>query len=260
MLSVDGTKEEKTEKLVNLFNNYKFFIDYNLIFLSEDDFLYRQKGQLKLDNTVIEEFLPHLVSKVFDNLNNVEFGPTKCFSSAYFQTSLRNFTNNGGIAIRSKDQDFAIARKLYLKSSFDPSFNNSDSVTTFLGYVTAECKTNLDKTMFQEATATSHDVKSAMPGSKYFLLCEWLDMTPISTAPTDIDEVLILRKAKRISSNIRKDFDSVSARREKKDWYENFLKTNPFDKGVFLRFVQHIESVIDNDDPVENNVLNDGFF
>ncbi|CRF50642.1 hypothetical protein HHE06_04830 [Helicobacter heilmannii] len=43
-------------------------------------------------------------------------------------------------------------------------------------------------------------------GAKYYLLCDFLDMTPINTATTDIDEILITRKAKRISSNVRKKY------------------------------------------------------
>ncbi len=77
---------------------------------------------------------------------------------------------------------------------------------THIGFVVAECKTNLDKTMFQEACATAHDVKAAVSGARYYLLCEWLDMTPLSTAPTDINEILLLRKAKRINSNVRSKY------------------------------------------------------
>lgn len=261
MGEVTGSRAERVESLVSLFNHYKFYIDFDLIFSSEDDFLYRQKGQLKLDNTVIEEFLPHLVSKVFPELQeSMNFGPTKCFSAAYFQSTLQHQTNGGGLLIRTKDQDFAISKKLYIKTSHTENFERFDSAVAYLGYVTAECKTNLDKTMFQEATATAHDVKSAAPGAKYFLLCEWLDMTPVSTAPTDIDEVLIMRKAKRISSNVRSAFSTRDGRVEKSDWYRNFLLTNPFAPDVFHRFIGHIESLISNDDPVEANVLEDGFF
>lgn len=73
-----------------------------------------------------------------------------------------------------------------------------------------ELKTNLDKTMYQEASATAHDIKLAVTGAKYYLLCDFLDMTPISTATTDIDEILIVRKAKRINSNIRKEFSTYA--------------------------------------------------
>lgn len=261
MNQVAGERDEIVSQLVSLFNDYKFYIDFDLIYCSEDDFLYRQKGQLKLDNTVIEEFLPHLVYKAFPELQaSFNFGPTKCFSAAYFQSTLQHQNNGGGLSIRTKDQDFAITRRLYIKSSHTPNFELFNSVETYLGYVAAECKTNLDKTMFQEATATAHDVKSAAPGAKYFLLCDWLDMTPVSTAPTDIDEVLIMRKAKRISSNIRSSFSTYAGRMEKQDWYRGFLMTNPFSLDVFKRFVGHIESLVNNEDPAEANVLEDGFF
>lgn len=261
MNQATGDRAAIVATLVSLFNDYKFYVDFDLIYCSEDDFLYRQKGQLKLDNTVIEEFLPHLVYRAFPELHEaLNFGPTKCFSAAYFQSTLQHQTNGGGLSVRTKDQDFAISKKLYIKTSHTPNFELSDSVETYLGYVTAECKTNLDKTMFQEATATAHDVKSAVPGAKYFLLCDWLDMTPVSTAPTDIDEVLIARKAKRISSNIRSSFSTRAGRMEKRDWYRGFLISNPYAHDVFERFIGHIESLINNEDPVEANVLEDGFF
>lgn len=261
MNQVEGNRDNVVTELVSLFNDYKFYIDFDLIFCSENDFLYRQKGQLKLDNTVIEEFLPYLVYKAFPELQaSFIFGPTKCFSAAYFQSTLQHQKDGGGLSIRTKDQDFAISRRLYIKSSHTPDFELFNSVETYLGYVTAECKTNLDKTMFQEATATAHDVKSAAPGAKYFLLCDWLDMTPVSTAPTDINEVLILRKAKRISSNVRSSFSTYTGRMEKHDWYRGFLLSFPFSVDVFQRFIGHIESLINNEDPVEANVLEDGFF
>ena len=122
------------------------------------------------------------------------------------------------------------------------------------------CKTNLDETMFQEASATAHDVKVAVPGAKYYLLCEWLDMTPISTAPTDIDEVLILRKAKRVPSNVRKDYATAEGRIANRDKYKNFLEQNPFNSSVFERFINHVVGVLNDKDPGEDHVLEDGFF
>ena len=93
-----------------------------------------------------------------------------------------------------------MALPLFLKASHNQDF--SDSEDTNLAYLAVELKTNLDKTMFQEASATAYDLKLALPSSRYFLLCEWLDMTPISTALTAIEEVIVLRKAKRMSANV----------------------------------------------------------
>ena len=214
------TVDALVEKLVGLLNEYKLYVDVGLIFDSAEDFLYRQKGQLKLDNTVIEEFLPIFVRKCIVK----EFGKcevdvgsqTATFSSAYFESSLKSPAIGGGLRIKTKDQDFSMSRKIYLKSSYTSTFEETktSTVTTHLGYVMAELKTNLDKTMYQEASATAHDIKLAVTGAKYYLLCDFLDMTPISTATTDIDEILIVRKAKRISSNIRKEFSTYLGRQK----------------------------------------------
>lgn len=82
---------------------------------------------------------------------------------------------------------------------------------THLAYVAAEIKTNLDKTMFQEASGTAYDLRLALPNSRYFLLCERLDMAPISTAVTAIEEVIVLRKARRLPVDLRQRFSTAAA-------------------------------------------------
>ena len=98
--------------------------------------------------------------------------------------------------MRTKDQDFVLGKHLYVMTSFDKDFAKAEVIESHLGYVCVECKTNLDKTMFQEAVATSRDLKIAVPSSLYFLICEFLDMTPVSITSTQIDDVLVVRKAK----------------------------------------------------------------
>lgn len=260
------TVDELIEKLVGLLNEYKFYIDINLIFDSSEDFLYRQKGQLKLDNTVIEEFLPILVRKcIIKEFGkcDVEVGSqTATFSSAYFASSLSSPAIGGGFSIKTKDQDFSMSRTLYLRSSYTPTFDaeKTVTVTTHLGYVMAELKTNLDKTMYQEASATAHDVKLAVTGAKYYLLCDFLDMTPISTATTDIDEILIVRKAKRISSNVRNEFSTFAGRQAHRSWYIDYLTNNPYSADIFKRFIDHIFSQMKNEDLIEESVLDLGYF
>ena len=267
---LNSAKAESLEELVNVMvgylNDYKYYIDVNLIFESENDFLYRQKGQLKLDNTVIEEFMPIFVKKCIEfqkGETDIEISSqTPTFSSVYFESSLSNSNIGGGIHIKTKDQDFSMSRKLYLRSSYSPEFKENETVTveTHLGYVLSEMKTNLDKTMFQEASATAHDIKQAVTGAKYYLLCDFLDSTPISTTTTDIDEILITRKARRIGSQIRKAFSTRAGREEYHDWYTNYLKTNPYSPEIFLRYVNHIFSQMDNEELVEESVLSVGYF
>jgi len=256
-----GASKPTIAGLVSLLNDYKQYIDVDLIFDSPDDFLYRQKGQLKLDNSVIEEFLPVFITTMLSGElreNKLSFGPTNCFSGLRFESSLNAMKPGGGLVIRSKAQDFAISRKLYLSASHDADFQEAVKEATHVAYVVAECKTNLDKTMFQEAAATALDVKTAVPSAKYYLLCEWLDMTPISTSTTAIDEIIILRKGKRLPANIREEFNTWRDRKNNKELYVNYLQSHPFSTATFARFVKHIQNLFHDD--TEDSVLARGYF
>ena len=61
MQSLTETGETRVRRLVELLNQYKDYLEVELIAKHGSDFLKRQKGQMKLDNSVIEEFLPYLV-------------------------------------------------------------------------------------------------------------------------------------------------------------------------------------------------------
>ena len=259
---VQGPPEIALPAMVSLLDDYKRYVDLELIFDSPDDFLYRQKGQLKLDNSIIEEFLPWLLAAPTCTVLPAAFntGPTNCYSAIYFESSLRDQRPGAGIRVRTKDQDFAISRKLFIRASHSSDFSDSASLEANIGYVATEIKTNLDKTMFQEACATARDLRMAVPGARYFLMCEWLDMTPVSTAPTDVAEVLLLRKGKRLASNVRQRFSSFQHRQAARADFENYLRAYPFSPDVFKRWLDHIVTSLTNEDPLEDNVLKDGFF
>jgi hypothetical protein len=259
--AVSGTYQEMVTKMVGLLNEYKRYVEIKLIFESKHYFLYRQKGQLKLDNTIIEEFLPLLVVRTLsDHLVNHDllFGPTTCFSGIRFESAITAPKSGGGMKVKAKDHDFVISRKLFIRTSHDSEFQDNVTKQTHIAYLAAECKTNLDKTMFQEAAATALDVKTAVPGAKYYLLCEWLDMTPISTSTTAIDEIIILRKAKRLSSSIRRRFNTVKGRQENQQTFIDYLNAHPFSVDSLSRFLTHIRYLVESD--TENDVLRRGYF
>ena len=263
--SIKATNDERLQQMVGLLNEYRNAVDIALIFDSEQDFLYRQKGQLKLDNSVIEEFLPRLIDpELVPELKplGVSVGPPTSFLSVYFTSALNQLIPGGGLNIRAKDQDFAVSKSLYIQSSHTKEFKTGSSEVheTSLAYIAAECKTNLDKTMFQEACATARDTKLAVPGARYYLLCEWLDMSPVSTATTPIDEVIILRMAKRLGSGVRQNFSEAARRRERREEYIKFLKENPFRPEMFSRFLGHIRSLVSDKPPEEQTVLKQGYF
>jgi hypothetical protein len=114
--------------------------------------------------------------------------------------------------------------------------------------------------MFQEAVATSRDLKVAVPSSLYFLVCEFLDMTPVSIAPTHIDDVLIVRKAKRMSSNVRQEYRTAEERREHRQEYMKFVDSSKYYADVFQRMIDKIQVMIDDSNPQTDKVLKQGHF
>lgn len=259
--SIDSVQDNTVERLVEATNRYKRFIELDLIFDSPDNFLYRQKGQLKLDNSILEEFLPQLIYRSLTGLDDsFEIGPKNTFSGLSFISSLGNPGQGGEPLLRTKNQDFILGKKLYLKTAFDSQFTNCKLLESHLGYVCVECKTNLDKPMFQEAVATSRDLKIAVPSSLYFLVGEFLDMIPVSIAATEIDDVLIVRKSRRISANVRQEYKNPEARRRYRQSYADFLDASQYYFDVFQRMIDKIQTLIDDTSPGIDRVLERGHF
>lgn len=259
--AVPRGQPDTVSRLVSLTNRYKRFIELDFIFDSPDNFLYRQKGQLKLDNTILEEFLPQLIYRSLRNWNeSFELGPRQTFSGLSFLSSLGSTGLGGKAHVRTKDQDFILGKRLYLKTSFEPDFTNHELLQSHLGYVCAECKTNLDKTMFQEAVATSRDLKIAVPSSLYFLVCEFLDMSPVSIAATQIDDVLIVRKAKRLPSHLRQRYVTPASRKQYRQEYAEFLEAAQYYPDVFQRMIDKIQNFIDDTSSSTEQVLQQGYF
>ncbi len=87
-----------------------------------------------------------------------------------------------------------------------------------------------------------------------------MDMTPISTAPTDIDEVIILRKAKRMSSTQRAAFSTYNGRQKNREAYKNYLEINLIQIDMISRFIDHIKKSITKEALVEKDILKNGYF
>jgi hypothetical protein len=259
--SVKSGEHDTIERLVEFTNSYKRFIELDLIFDSPDNFLYRQKGQLKLDNTILEEFLPQLMYRSLTTLDdNFEIGPKSTFSGLSFLSSIGNTGEGGEPTLRTKNQDFVLGKKLYLKTAFDKEFTNYKLIESHLGYVCAECKTNLDKTMFQEAVATSRDLKIAVPSSLYFLVCEFLDMTPVSITSTQIDDVLIVRKCRCMPANMRQEYKTPESRKTHRQEYADFMDASKYYPDVFQRMVDKIQTLLKDTAPRFEQVLERGHF
>nr|BBH94049.1 hypothetical protein KTA_22480 [Thermogemmatispora argillosa] len=89
-------------RMVSELNGYRLRLDLNLIFDSPHDWLYRQKGQTKLDNSIIEEFLPRLVQALLGHKlpTDIRLGPVESLSAIWFESSLTRRAPAGGLSLR----------------------------------------------------------------------------------------------------------------------------------------------------------------
>lgn len=232
----------RVDDMVQLLNDYKDFLEVEIIAKRGSDFLKRQKGQLKLDNSVLEEFLPHLLrSEVIDRIEGTNFvtGPQQAFMSlAFIPSGFRSLGGLPQVIVKSKDQDFAIATPIHYQFSSSGEFAEGSTASGefALAVFAAELKVNLDKTMFQEAAGTAQRLKQGCPVARYFLLVEYLDMTPEDPRLTEIDNVYLLRKAKRLPSDQRSSAANV----------ERQHREFPIAADVIWAFVQQIQTFVDS--------------
>jgi hypothetical protein len=240
MGKVQLTGRERVLELTKLLNAYKDDLEVELITKSQSPFLIRQKGQLKLDNSIIEEFLIHLVEgRILDGMPPfaLDIGPQTAFMSLAFTPP--NLSALGGkppVEVKEKDADFALGKKIHYKFSPDPQFASAKTTEghLVLAVLAAECKVNLDKTMFQEAAGTASRLKQGCPMSRYYLLVEYLDMEPEDCRLTAIDNVFLLRHAKRLPFGKRTQYNEVKAQHQAK----------PVDAEIIWKFCQEIQSFV----------------
>lgn len=264
MEAVEGEPETVLRSLVQLTNEYKKYIEFDLVFMSPHDFLYRQAGQLKLYNTVLEEFLPFLVDERLvpglQHITSLTAGPQSSYAGMFIGP-VNAPLGDGGLYIKTKNQDFTVGRRLHIRACPRGDFNDCLDTSFNVAHFVSEVKTNLDKTMFQEAAATARELKSNVGDAVYVLLCEWLDMPPIDTRVTEIDEVIILRRAKRLSAGIRAKFSTAKGRENAREIYERHLDNHPLSEAAFARIIEKLKlSFPENLLLNEAEVLERGYF
>ena len=241
MQSIASTGKQKVFEMTKYLNEYKDVLEVELIAKNGTPFLTRQKGQLKLDNSVLEEFLIHLVDpSVLRNLPDfdLDVGPQKAFMSLSFvPSSIEHLNKKPNVILKVKDQDFTIGKSIYFKFSAHKDFlaKKTAEGQLCLAVLAAEIKVNYDKTMFQECAGTAARLKQGCPSARYYALVEFLDMRPEDCRLTEIDNVFLLRRAKRLPYEKRNVYQEIKAQHA----------NNPIDADVIWNFVMEIQSFID---------------
>ena len=86
-------------------------------------------------------------------------------------------------------------------------------------------------------------------------------MKPIDSKLTAMDEVIVLRKAKRLGSQVRSNFSKSSGRKKHRATFEKFLSDHPISVDGIKRVVWHMEQCFPERHEIdEKQVLSKGYF
>lgn len=176
--------------LVDAANNYMDCFKENNPFSHQQDFT----------SSIVPEFFFLLLSAIVKNLN------LDLFVSAQSQVPIEclfDLHDGGRMMFKTKRLDMLVAKKT--------SIRLQDKAYPFIIPVIAmEMKTNLDKNMLAGIEHSVTSLKKTFPKCSYFVITELSDMAidKLNYAASDIDEIYIIRKQKRIevrrNKNIRK--------------------------------------------------------
>ncbi len=86
-------------------------------------------------------------------------------------------------------------------------------------------------------------------------------MPPIDTKLTDINEAIILRKARRLGSGFRDSLDTVAGRRKARGEFVAYYDAHPLSLDSFRRIIMHLNLVFPPTRELdEQTVLERGYF
>ena len=188
---VDDNDFQIVEERVRLLNNYKDFLD---------DQKYAEKfdSRSNLHSSVLEEFMYYLFKDLIEAYSeNALIGKSHSFKDIFFRCS--NYTDmitSPRILIEKKDHDFVIG--VTINASFQcQGMQNVENQRFEMPAVAIECKTYLDKTMLEGASAAAEQLKIRNPNAIYFVVAERLKLTDaVNLQKYKVDQIYILRKQK----------------------------------------------------------------
>ena len=218
---------------VSLLNNYKNFIDLDFTADGSTDsegkvWLMRQKGQTKHSATIMEEFIPYMVSRLFTIPDGYSLGPAKSILSLIIQQIPDGFH----LDLNVKDIDFAIYRTI---SVLDTDYN----VAAFA----LELKDHVDKTMISGTMWESNLYHQTFPCGFYGLVAGWRDLGPQAYQPlVGLDYFWLTRKAKRMGHP-----------RDNPIQVRNHWESNPYLADVFEHLFAQVGEFLERIPEFEND-------
>jgi hypothetical protein len=187
-VALAGDTKENIGVLVEQLNKYKDFVD-------QPKYKKAFNAQSKLHSTVLEEFIYYVFRLIPSIETSMRLGSMEAYTNLFFAPkNLEALNTDCGVNIHTKDQDFAIAKTATIIAT--PEGVDSGRIHKIqIPVVSVECKTYVDKTMYEGSVATAERIKQGNPYSKFIIVAEFyavsLDVDP---SHSKIDQIYILRK------------------------------------------------------------------
>jgi len=223
-LNITGTTQKDIEKKVELLNNYKIFIDQPK-FKKESGNKYGFTSQSQLHSSVLEEFMYYLFKDIGKLRNkHISWGRTEAYTNLYFAPpSIDAFEESPSIVINVKNQDFSISKQVVLKSRVSNSENWIEN-KIYVPVVSIECKTYLDKTMYEGSISTAEKIKRGNPYCIFLIVTETYEVSlDVEPRLSSIDQIYVLRKESRnnpIYADVVYDLFKLVETHITSDWYK----------------------------------------
>lgn len=188
--SLGGSLEDSVFAL----NRYKDHVKENNINKSDNKKIF--SAQSKFEPTIIEEFLSRILKNQFGN-DVLHYGPVQAYSSLYFSYSDKSSFKQGvEIKLNEKNQDVGIYKRESL------SINRDKIHPVYIPIICIECKTYLDKTMYEGSVATANRIKMGNPYCTFIIVAETYDIKKdVDIETSRIDNIYVLRKQRRSDYN-----------------------------------------------------------
>jgi hypothetical protein len=193
-LRAEGSKDSRIKELVRLTNSYKKYLD---------DIRFKCfTAQGKLHSSVLEEFMYYIFQTIPSLRSEMDMGQMEAYTNLFFAPkSLNSLQVKSGIQIHKKNQDFAIAKKVFITAATNER-GTRETETVHIPVISIECKTYVDKTMYESSVATAERIKQGNPYSKYYIVTELYAIgDDVDPKHSKIDQIYVLRKQKRNKTN-----------------------------------------------------------
>ncbi|HPD33503.1 MAG TPA: Bpu10I family restriction endonuclease [Bacteroidota bacterium] len=222
-LNIKGTERKDIQKKVDLFNKYKNFIEQPK-FKKQSGNNLGFTSQSQLHSSALEEFMYYLFKDIEKLTNkNIYWGRTQAYTNLYFAPpSIDAFEESSNIVINVKNQDFSISKEVILKSRVS---NNEDwqENKIYVPIVSIECKTYLDKTMYEGSASTAEKIKRGNPYCIFLIVTETYEVSlDVDPKYSSIDQIYVLRKENKnnpIYEDVVWDLFKYVETHINSDWY-----------------------------------------